>query len=192
MELVSTSANDGNFEQALSHLFLVINLNVISIRRGVIVLVSLLAVATVLTWQERRFRQGQAALSIIPPAPNTLPAQVDQTPAALAALFGLMPVAGNVPSHEALELRAVFFASAGRSRVLLGDAKRQSMHRVGDRLPGASVIRRIERDAVVLWREGREERLQLVQAAPVFALAGSAPGARPLPPELLVPAQTTP
>jgi type II secretory pathway component PulC len=35
------------------------------------------------------------------------------------------------------------------------------MYQVGERLPGGSVLRRVEANQVVLWNKGREERLTL-------------------------------
>ncbi|PAA38987.1 hypothetical protein CJU75_04655 [Pseudomonas fragi] len=66
-----------------------------------------------------------------------------------------------VPSAEPLQLRASFVASQGSSQALLADAQSARFYSEGEPLPGGSVLRRIEMDHVVLWRNGREEYLTL-------------------------------
>jgi len=60
-----------------------------------------------------------------------------------------------------LKLRASFVSSVGDSRALLAGAEGQRIYRVGESLPGGSILRRIESGRVVLWRNGREELLAL-------------------------------
>ena len=67
-------------------------------------------------------------------------------------------------SAEALTLRASLVSSQGQSRALLAGGSEARFYSVGDRLPGGSVLRRIEVSRVVLWRNGREESLVLESA----------------------------
>lgn len=48
---------------------------------------------------------------------------------------------------------------------MLADAAGSRIYQVGERLPGGSVLRRVEASHVLLWRNGREERLALRQEA---------------------------
>lgn len=62
-------------------------------------------------------------------------------------------------------LRGIFVSSTGDSTALLAIAGSQRRYSVGERLPSGSVLRRIEADRVLLWRNGREEVLPLAGSA---------------------------
>lgn len=158
----------------------------------VLVAVPAALVGSGLAWQEWHFRQSLAAWVPVVTAAPLVPAQEAGKPAALQAFFGLQPSTAVAASHEKLELRAVFLGAGDRSRILLADREQQRFYKPGDRLPGGSVVRRIEADAVVLWRDGREERLALSGAAPVLALAGTRVGAGQTGPLPLKPVQVKP
>lgn len=132
--------------------------------------------AAVLSWQEFDFRRQLAASANVPPTPLEIaPPLAAPAPIALAALLGLQPLEAVASSLEKLALRGVFLATAGASRVLLADGDQQRFFAVGERLPSGSSIRRIEPQAVVLWRDGREERLALVQPQPLLQPVQAAP-----------------
>lgn len=122
----------------------------------------ILVYGSYLVWQEQGYRHSihmQSELAPLnvsdPPAPGLF------KPEAIATLFGLVTQDRRVPSAEPLQLRASFVASQGSSQALLADAQSARFYSEGEPLPGGSVLRRIEMDHVVLWRNGREEYLTL-------------------------------
>ncbi|WP_260959545.1 type II secretion system protein N [Pseudomonas citri] len=118
-----------------------------------------------LVGQEWRFRQ-QLGLDVpVFVAPKVAPVRDLPNVQAVATVLGLTPEDAHAPSAEALTLLASFVAGPGLSRALLADAAGPRMYAMGERLPGGSVLRRVEADHVMLWRNGREERLALQQAA---------------------------
>nr|WP_225923666.1 MULTISPECIES: type II secretion system protein N [Pseudomonas] len=115
--------------------------------------------------QEWRFRQ---ALSRDAPVVVDTPAvPVRQLPnvQAVATVLGLPLGGAQASSAEPITLQASFVAGQGLSRALLADAAGSRIYQVGERLPGGSVLRRVEASHVLLWRNGREERLALRQEA---------------------------
>ncbi|SEL77631.1 type II secretion system protein N [Pseudomonas agarici] len=125
-----------------------------------------------LAWHEWVFRQAMPAAPVfnfIAAAPAQRPEPLD--PVAVATVFGLSTSDALARSAEPLQLRASFVASSGASRALLAGAQGQRIYQVGDRLPGGSVLRRIEVGRVVLWRNGREEWLALEQPVKRLLLA---------------------
>jgi hypothetical protein len=132
------------------------------LRAGTVcLLASPLGYAFFAMWQEWHFREHLAR----PPSTvaTTIPALVhvplDAT--AVATVLGLTTPATLLASTEPLALQASFVVSNGASRALLADAQGPRMYQVGERLPGGSVLRRVEANQVVLWNKGREERLTL-------------------------------
>ncbi|WHS60802.1 type II secretion system protein N [Pseudomonas sp. G2-4] len=130
-----------------------------------------------LAGQEWRFRQAlelgmpMAADSPVVPARN--PPNVQ----AVATVLGLVPEGAHAPSAEPMTLQASFVAGQGLSRALLADAAGSRIYQVGERLPGGSVLRRVEASHVMLWRNGREERLALQpEAKPLLRRLGRADG----------------
>lgn len=119
--------------------------------------------AVFLVWQEWRFRELFArpplTVTTITPAPATLGDVLDAT--AVTTVLGLTTQTALLASAEPLTLQASFVVSSGLSRALLTDAQGSRMYQVGERLPGGSVLRRVEANQVVLWNKGREERLTL-------------------------------
>lgn len=79
--------------------------------------------------------------------------------AALNMLFGLAPSTTPVTSAAPLVLHASIVGAAGQSRALLASGAGQRFYREGASLPDGSVLRAIEADRVLLWRNGREESL---------------------------------
>jgi len=135
-----------------------------------------------LAWQEWRFREGLAT----PPQPveiirtAALPREMlDAT--SVATVLGLTAGAQLVPSTEPLILHASFVIRSGLSKALLADSQGSHLYKVGDRLPGGSVLRRIEAGQVVLWSKGREELLALKPAASAFLHRVEAPAKSPAP-----------
>ncbi|MDO7897878.1 type II secretion system protein N [Pseudomonas citrulli] len=130
---------------------------------ALLVLVPLLY-AGLLVEREWRFRQdlGRAVPALAPP-----PAAARDLPnvQAVATVLGLAPEGAHAPSTEPLTLQASFVVDQGLSRALLADATGPRIYQVGERLPGGSVLRRVEPGHVMLWRNGREERLALQPTA---------------------------
>jgi hypothetical protein len=121
-----------------------------------------------LIWHEWRFRERQAVLT---PGVTTAPAPVVRPPldtTAIASVFGLSAETPLLPSAEPLTLLATLVTRIGLSKALLADSGGQHMYRVGERLPGGSVLRRVEATHVVLWKKGREELLALQPSAVHF------------------------
>ncbi|WP_246237671.1 type II secretion system protein N [Pseudomonas akapageensis] len=122
-----------------------------------------LIAGSLLAWREKAFRDA-----LVTPVHTALttdrPASIQQPLAgtAITLAFGLSPPGQATQSAENLKLKACFVSSLGDSRALLADSTTERIYRVGDRLPGGSVLRRIEYQSVVLWRSGREEVLPLV------------------------------
>ena len=114
-----------------------------------------------LGWQEWRYRQ-QLTSPMLVETPRIVPAPrqaLDTT--AVATVLGLTTGAERLPSAEPLTLQASFVVSHGLSRVLLADSQGARIYQVGERLPGGSVLRRVEVEHAVLWSKGREELLTL-------------------------------
>ena len=130
-----------------------------------VLMVFLMGYGTFLAWQEWLFRQSleapvftsaQADTSVVPGVFN---------PAAIVTVLGLSVGEQSAQSTETMELRASFVSSQGQSHALLDDGEQAGFYTVGERLPGGSVLRRVEVSHVVLWRNGREEHLALKPAA---------------------------
>ena len=120
-----------------------------------------LGYGTYLAWQEWLYRQALGAPIIAPARPAPAPAPEPFKPDAIAAVLGLQPQGALVHSAEPLELRASLVSSQGASQALLVGGQQARFYRVGEQLPGGSVLRRVEVSHVVLWRNNREERLLL-------------------------------
>ena len=127
-----------------------------------------LAYGVFLGWQEWRYREqlmlpARVETSRTAPAPRQT---LDAT--AVATVLGLTTGAELLPSAEPLSLKASFVVTHGLSRVLLADSQGARIYQVGERLPGGSVLRRVEPDHAVLWSKGREELLMLQPPAADF------------------------
>ncbi|MCF4998063.1 hypothetical protein GIW70_16865 [Pseudomonas syringae] len=94
---------------------------------------------------------------------------------AVAIVFGLADEIALRRSAEALTLQASFVLAAGLSGALLADSQGARFYRVGDPLPGGSVLRRVELQHVVLWNKGREESLPLAPSTTAFLRRIQAP-----------------
>lgn len=118
-----------------------------------------------LAGQEWRFRQALG--HDVPVLAGSPAAPVRDLPnvQAVATVLGLAPEGAQASSTEPITLQASFAADQGLSRALLADAAGPRIYQVGERLPGGSVLRRVEVSHVTLWRNGREERLALQPAA---------------------------
>lgn len=117
----------------------------------------------VLAGQEWRFRQGLGRDVPVLADPPVVPVRDLPNVQAVATVLGLAPEGAQAPSAEPITLQASFVAGEGLSRALLADAAGPRIYQVGERLPGGSVLRRVEASHVTLWRNGREERLALQQ-----------------------------
>ncbi len=117
-----------------------------------------------LAGKEWRFRQALGR--VVPVVVDSPVAPVRDLPnvQAVATVLGLAPEGARAPSAEPITLQASFVAGQGLSRALLAGASGSRIYQVGERLPGGSVLRRVEVSHVTLWRNGREERLALQPA----------------------------
>ena len=132
-----------------------------------------------LAWQEWVYYQSLNAVPVLAPplgAPST-PAPQPFKPDAIATVLGLTTQANWVQSAEPVQLRASFVSSRGASQALLAGAQGTQFYAEGERLPSGSVLRRVEASHVVLWRNGREERLTLKPASQHVLPVSGAPGA---------------
>ncbi|WP_092203356.1 MULTISPECIES: type II secretion system protein N [unclassified Pseudomonas] len=118
-----------------------------------------------LAGHEWRYRQAVARDVPVVGGSPTVPVRALPNVQAVATVFGLTPEGAHVPSTEPITLQASFVAGQGLSRALLADAAGPRIYQVGERLPGGSVLRRVEASHVTLWRNGREERLALQPTA---------------------------
>lgn len=118
-----------------------------------------------LAGQEWRFRQALGRQVPVVTDLPVAPARDLPNVQAVATVLGLAPEGAQAPSAEPITLQASFVAGQGLSRALLADAAGPRIYQVGERLPGGSVLRRVEANHVTLWRNGREERLALQAAA---------------------------
>ena len=134
-----------------------------------------LGYGTYLAWQEWLYRQALAAPVIAPARPAPAPALEPFQPEAIASVLGLAPEGALAHSAEPLELRASLVSSHGASQALLAGSQQVRFYRVGERLPGGSVLRRVEVSHVVLWRNNREERLLLKPPGRHVLPAGQTP-----------------
>jgi type II secretory pathway component PulC len=94
---------------------------------------------------------------------------------AVATVLGLTAQSSVLISPEPLTLRATVVASDSASRALLAGTDGERFYRAGERLPGGSLLRRIEPAHVVLWRQGREELLLLRPAGERFLRTAHTP-----------------
>ncbi len=139
-----------------------------------------LGYAALSLWGERVFRQTLPAAPTVQVLSRSMAAErAPLNHAAVATVMGLVAQGALARSAEPLKLRASFVSSSGDSRALLAGADGQRIYRVGESLPGGSVLRRIEIGRVLLWRNGREEllSLELPGRTTLQAIKGSAPGA---------------
>jgi hypothetical protein len=133
--------------------------------------------AVLLVWEEWHFRERLTSSPPLPVvAPTSVPVHVPLDATAVASVLGLTQGASLLASAEPLTLQASFVLSSGLSRALLADAQGPRMYQVGERLPGGSVLRRVEAKQVVLWNKGREERLTLQPPAARFLRQLESPG----------------
>lgn len=131
------------------------------------VLLLLLPLSYGLTLAYQEWQLRQASITSVPTAPlpaAAAPQAVTLNTLAVATVFGLATQGSRLNSTEPLTLRAIVVANDSDSRALLDGPDGARFYRTGERLPGGSVLRRIETAQVVLWREGREESLNLHRA----------------------------
>lgn len=150
-------------------------------RMGWVLLAVALGYGGLLAWQEWQYHQSLSAVPVLTPlrsAPDT-PAPEQFKPDAIASVLGLTTPLTWVQSAEPLQLRASFISSGGTSQALLAGAQGAQFYAEGERLPSGSVLRRVEASHVVLWRNGREERLTLTPATKHVLPVPSTPGAAP-------------
>lgn len=134
-----------------------------------------------LVWQEQDFRKSQASPTPGPAAVQTLSPRASLDATAITSVFGLRPEASLLPSAEPLTLLASFVVIGGLSKALLADAQGARIYQVGDRLPGGSILRRVETNQAVLWNKGREEVLMLETSTVRFLNRLDNPGPAPSP-----------
>ncbi|CAI8941544.1 T2SSC domain-containing protein [Pseudomonas sp. IT-196MI5] len=128
--------------------------------------------AVFLAWQEREFREhlisrsSDIATLAMVPVRGPLERQPFET-ASIAIVFGLTTEATPQASAEPLTLQASFVSNR-LSKALLANAQGSRLYQVGERLPGGSVLRRIETHQVALWNKGREELLTFAPSGARF------------------------
>lgn len=136
-----------------------------------------LATGALLTWRELANPMLPGAAI---PAQPMAPASAVEKPlpvATLALAFGFQAPGQPQSSRADITLKACFVSSQGDARALVKTASGDGLYRVGDRLPGGGVLRRIDVRAIVLWVNGREEVVSLSPGnASVFQPSGSAIG----------------
>lgn len=133
-----------------------------SVGLRVLLLMLPLSYGLMLAWQEWQFRQSRVTAVQAAPTPVVIPEQdAALNTLAVATVFGFTTQGAALNSTEPLTLRATVVASGSESRALLAGPEGERFYRTGERLPGGSLLRRIEPAHVVLWRQGREERLSL-------------------------------
>ncbi|MFJ4258660.1 hypothetical protein ACIP01_17125 [Pseudomonas monteilii] len=119
-------------------------------------------------------RVGQEQVAPVPTAQKPLPT------ATLALAFGYSAPVGQAASQAELVLKACFVPSLGHARALVASREGESLYRVGDRMPGGSVLRRIDVRSITLWDGEREQRLALPGSRTnVFVQSGSTPARGP-------------
>ena len=126
------------------------------------------------------YHKSLSAVPVLAPlrsAPST-PVPEQFKPDAIASVLGLNTQLW-VQSAEPLQLRASFVSRGGTSQALLAGAQSAQFYAEGERLPSGSVLRRVEASHVVLWRNGREERLTLTPASKHVLPVPGTPGAAP-------------
>lgn len=130
----------------------------------ILLAVGLLAHGVVAAWQHWNRRAPLPVWSVpaTAAAPVVAPALNAQ---ALEMLFGLAPAQAPLASAAALVLRASIVGAAGQSRALVASGANEQFYREGERLPDGSVLRGIQADRVLLWRNGRVESLALLRPA---------------------------
>lgn len=126
-----------------------------------------------------------AAPRLLPaPAPALATAAAPEQPfstTALALAFGFQPVRQRQSSRADITLKACFVSSQGGARALVKSAEGEAVYRVGERIAGHGVLRRIDVRSIVLWVDGREEVVALATPGPsVFLPMGAAPRPRPV------------
>lgn len=134
-----------------------------------------------LAWQEWQFRQGPTAVVQAPRPLETVQVAAPLNTLAVATVLGLTAHASLLNSAEPLTLRATLISSGSESRALLAGPQSERFYRAGERLPGGSLLRRIEPAHVVLWRQGREEVLMLRPVGERFLQVFEAPPEVPAP-----------
>lgn len=122
-----------------------------------------------LAWQEWQLRQARTTvMQTVPDAVAVEPRYVAPDTLAVATVFGMAAQGDRLNSTEPLTLRATIVTGDSHSRALLATPDQARFYRAGERLPGGSLLRRIETGQVVLWRQGREELLSLHPAGVYF------------------------
>ena len=134
-----------------------------------------------LAWQEWQFRQGQTAVVQAPVTLETVQVAVPLNTLAVATVLGLTAHTNLLNSAEPLTLRATLISSGSESRALLAGPESERFYRAGERLPGGSLLGRIEPSHVVLWRQGREEVLRLRPVGERFLQVFESPAKAALP-----------
>lgn len=147
---------------------------------GWVVLALPLGYGGYLAWQEWLYHQSLSAVAVVAPVSAPTPPAPRQYKAdAIATVLGFDTQSHWVQSAEPLQLRASFVSSRGASQALLAGAQGARFYAEGERLPSGSVLRRVEASHVVLWRNGREERLTLKIASKHVLPVSGTPGAAP-------------
>ena len=141
------------------------------VRVQVVILILPLGYGLMLAWHETTFRQAlQSPPTALAPAVTASP-PVRLNTQAVATVFGFSSQEPVLSSAEPLTLLATVIGSSGESRALMAGPAGERFYRAGERLSASSVLRRIEPGHVVLWRQGREERLLLRAAGERFLQA---------------------
>ncbi|BBH43837.1 hypothetical protein [Pseudomonas sp. KU43P] len=126
---------------------------------------ALLAIAALVV-REARYRASPMPLAndavVVAPAPQQKPFAAD----ALRLAFGFQPANEPQARELTLKLKASFVSSRGEARALVAGSQGEAIYRIGDRLPDASVLRRVDNQSITVWLDGREHRVPLAASQP--------------------------
>ncbi|MFJ5298110.1 protein XcpP [Pseudomonas sp. NPDC088368] len=129
-------------------------------------------------------KQIRATLAVTPVAVNAdPPSHAAMNPInthALLTSMGFLTSDKPRQSTESAIVKGIFMASDGTSVVLLSVAGRAQRYRLGDRLPGGSVLRKVESGRVLLSNNGLETFLPLSANYPRTLVTTGAPSSVPM------------
>jgi hypothetical protein len=132
---------------------------------GFLLLAATLGYGIHLFLSERSHRLALGPVTAFAPVAAISEIPATSSPGALLTVLGFQGETAAVKKQEVAILRGIVVATSEESRALMTVAGNQRTYRVGERLPGGSVLRRIEASRVFLWRNGHEVVLPLVAPA---------------------------
>ncbi|MBK4993881.1 hypothetical protein IAE39_002055 [Pseudomonas sp. S37] len=135
-----------------------------------------------LAWRESVYPVGLPPQVLPPPLATAAVPEKPLPAATLALAFGFQATGPQQSGQADIALKASFVSSQGEARALVKSRSGEAIYRVGDRIPGRGVLRRIDVRSIVLWFEGREEVVSMsAPTANVFLPTGAAARLHPIP-----------